>query len=116
MCLETDFLILGQVQNALLGRKLHTIYKDYRFFYRMLVVELRVKQCLVDEGAKVCALIPANMQVVNIHMSQMPHHLHLVGNCQQNIEKEFYVLPCKALFSLTLWFKGLQIPKCFILN
>ncbi len=62
-----------------------TIDEHDGFVNRVLIIELGVKESFVEVHAIVCALVPADVQVVHIHMSQIPHHLHLVVNCNESI-------------------------------
>jgi len=47
-----------------------------------LVVELRVNESFVDVRPKVCALIPADVQVIDVHMTQILHHFQLITHCK----------------------------------
>ena len=57
-----------------------TVDEDDRLFDRALVVKLRVEEVLVDERPEVGALIPADVKMVDVHLTQVPHHLHLVDH------------------------------------
>lgn len=57
-----------------------TINQHHGLFDGMLVAELRVQQGSADERAVVRGLIPADVEMVDVHMPQTPHHLHLVLN------------------------------------
>lgn len=67
-----------------------TIDQYNRLFYRVLVVELGVQQRAVDEGTKVCGLVPTHMQVIDVHMTQVSHHLHLILHCSTHINLIHY--------------------------
>lgn len=58
-----------------------TVNEHHRLLYGMLVAELGVQQGPADKGAVVRGLVPAHVQMVNIHMAQAAHHLHLILDC-----------------------------------
>ena len=48
---------------------LHTIYKHHRFSNGILITVLGFQEIFIDKSSKICRLIPANMQMVNINRS-----------------------------------------------
>lgn len=48
----------------------------------MLVAELGIQQRSAHKGAVERGLVPAHMQMINVHMTKTPHHLHLILNCE----------------------------------
>lgn len=44
----------------------------------MLVTELGIQEGPGDERAVVRGLVPAHVEVVNVHMAKAPHHFHLI--------------------------------------
>lgn len=59
------------------SRKL-TIDENNRLFNGGLVRKLRLKELGGKKHSLLSALIPAHMEVINIDLPQMSHHLHLV--------------------------------------
>ena len=59
------------------SRKL-TIDENNRLFNGGLVRKLRLKELGGEKHSLLSALIPAHMEVINIDLSQVPHHLHLI--------------------------------------
>lgn len=49
----------------------------------MLVAELGVEEGSADKGAIVGRLVPAHVQMVDVDVTQGPHHLHLVLDWRQ---------------------------------
>lgn len=77
------YLIVPQKVSQLLKATGLTIDEDNGFLDGILVVELGVQQSLVNEGAIESALVPSNVQVVNVDMTETPHHFHLVVHCEK---------------------------------
>jgi len=59
-----------------------TVNENNRLINAELVVELRINKSFVDVRPKVCALIPADVQVIDIHMAQILHHFQLITHCK----------------------------------
>lgn len=57
-----------------------TIYKNNGLINAELVVELWVHQSFVDVCPKVGALVPANVQMINVNMTQILHHFKLISH------------------------------------
>lgn len=94
-----------------------TINKHHRLLDGMLVTELRVQQRSTDKRAVICGLIPADVKMVDVNVTQAPHHLHLVLNWKRwkERENEFIsllwgmIVPAKKIKTLT--FPGLFISQ-----
>ena len=54
------------------------INEDDRLFNGVLVAELRIQKRPGNEGAVICGLIPAHVEVINVDMAKAAHHLHLI--------------------------------------
>ena len=65
-----------------IGQFAFTINENNRFIDAELVGELWVDHSFVDVCPKICALIPANVKVININMAQILHHLELISHCK----------------------------------
>ena len=55
-----------------------TVNKNDGFLDGVLVVELWVKQRLINKRAEVGTLVPAHVQMIDVNMTKIAHHLHLV--------------------------------------
>ena len=61
-----------------------TIYKDHRLLNGSLVRELGFQELRAKKVSHLCALVPPNMEVVDVHLPQIPHHLQLVVLWKKN--------------------------------
>ena len=57
-----------------------TINKNNGLVNAELVVKLWVDQSFVDVRPKVGALVPADMQMIDVNMTQILHHLQLISH------------------------------------
>lgn len=60
-----------------------TVDEHHGLLDGVLVAELGVEQRSADEGAVVGGLVPAHVKVVDVHVAQRTHHLHLVLDYRQ---------------------------------
>lgn len=65
-----------------------TINEHHRLFDGVLVAELRVQESSADERPVESGLIPADVKMVDVHVPETPHHLHLVLNWKRQRERE----------------------------
>ena len=90
----------------------HTVDEDNGFLNGVLVVELRVEQRLVEVHAVVCALVPADVQVIHVYVTQVTHHFHLVLDCSEMNERLVEQLPNKKCF--VIWSGRISAITLFV--
>lgn len=72
--------MLPQQGNPTITETRLTVNKHHGLLDSVLVAELGVQQGSAHEGAVVRGLVPADVEVVDVDVTEAPHHLHLVLN------------------------------------
>lgn len=57
-----------------------TVYEHDGLLDGVLVTELRVQESPAHERPVEGGLVPTHVKMIDVHMTQAPHHLHLILN------------------------------------